>query len=184
MNTRWNEGEREMDRKIIAAVVVVVVLIAAIVVLGTSYTGNAQDVPSAGSGSQQAPSAAAAVTVTTAPAIASNTSVQEFRLSYRKGQYVPAEIRVAQGTMVRIVGDMNTLTGCMSNLNIEGYISKKHLTTNDNVVEFTADKVGTFAMHCNMGMGNGTFVVEKNESYRMPGAANHTGAHCGACAGY
>ena len=86
--------------------------------------------------------------------------VQTFALSSRSGQYNPAEIRVKQGTKVRIIGDPRTLSGCMEVVNIEGYGISKRITPTDYIIEFTADKPGVFPMYCNMGIGNGKLVVE------------------------
>jgi plastocyanin len=81
-------------------------------------------------------------------------------LSYDGFQYSPAEIRVKQGTNVRIEGDPATLRGCMLVVNIGGYNVSKAIRSGDNVIEFTADKVGTFPIYCNMGIGDGKLIVE------------------------
>lgn len=86
-------------------------------------------------------------------------AVQTFTLKSIDGQYDPAVISVKQGTTVRIEGDIATLTGCMTTVDIDGYGISKHITAGDNVITFTADRVGTFPIHCTMGMGNGKLVV-------------------------
>jgi plastocyanin len=87
--------------------------------------------------------------------------VQTFTLRSNAGQYDPAVIRVKQGTKVRIEGDPVTLSGCMAVVNIAGdYGISKLITPGDNVIEFTADKTGTFPMYCDMGIGNGKLIVE------------------------
>lgn len=87
--------------------------------------------------------------------------VETFTLTSSGGQYDPPEIRVKQGTTVRIEGDPKTLSGCMAVVNIGGnYGISKLITSRDNVIEFTADKTGTFPMYCDMGIGNGKFIVE------------------------
>jgi plastocyanin domain-containing protein len=93
-------------------------------------------------------------------ASAGNESLQTFTLGVSGFQYTPKEIRVKQGTKVRIEGDPNTLRGCMLVVNIEGYDISKPIRTGDNVIEFTADKVGTFPIYCNMGLGNGKLIVD------------------------
>lgn len=92
--------------------------------------------------------------------IIGNGTVETFTLKSNGGQYVPEEIRVKQGTKVRIEGDPRTLAGCMEVVNIEGYGISKRISPGDNVIEFTADKTGTFPIYCNMGIGNGRLVVE------------------------
>ena len=86
-------------------------------------------------------------------------AVQTFTLKSVDGQYDPAVITVKQGTTVRIEGDPKTLSGCMEVVNIQGYGISKQITSADNVIEFTADKTGTFPMSCDMGIGNGKLVV-------------------------
>jgi plastocyanin domain-containing protein len=87
--------------------------------------------------------------------------VESFTLTSSGGQYDPAVIRVKQGTIVRIEGDPKTLAGCMAVVNIGGdYGISKLITSSDNVIEFTADKTGTFPMYCDMGIGNGKLLVE------------------------
>lgn len=85
---------------------------------------------------------------------------QTIQLSYNGFQYSPAEIRVKLGTKVRIEGDPKTLRGCMLVVNIGGYDVSKAIRAGDNVIEFTADKVGTFPIYCNMGIGDGKLIVE------------------------
>lgn len=96
--------------------------------------------------------------------------------------YSPNQIRVRKGDVVRIEGDASTFTGCMGTLVIGGYNIRKTITANDNVVEFTADKAGTFAMSCPMGMGAGQLLVE-DESGNVPAApdtaAPARGMSCG-----
>ena len=84
----------------------------------------------------------------------------DFTLKSVGGQYDPAEIRVKQGTTVRIEGDPKTLSGCMAVVNIEGYGISKLIRQGDDVITFTADKTGTFPMNCDMGIGNGKLIVE------------------------
>ncbi len=92
--------------------------------------------------------------------VPANGETKTVQMSVQNGQYTPAEIRVKAGTKVRIEADPRTFVGCMSNLLIDGYNVQKRISTGDNVVEFVADKPGTFGMHCGMGMGNGMLVVE------------------------
>lgn len=76
------------------------------------------------------------------------------------GAYTPREIRVKAGTKVRIEGDVETLTGGMDTVIIDGYSVRKVIAPGDNIVEFVADKTGTFKMYCANGMGNGKLIVE------------------------
>lgn len=76
------------------------------------------------------------------------------------GSYTPKEIRVKTGTKVKIEGDTEALTGGMDTIIIDGYNIRKVIAPGDNVVEFVADKTGTFKMYCANGMGNGKLIVE------------------------
>ncbi|KKQ53462.1 MAG: hypothetical protein US70_C0003G0005 [Parcubacteria group bacterium GW2011_GWD2_38_11] len=76
------------------------------------------------------------------------------------GAYNPKEIRVKAGTKVKIEGDQETLTGGMNTVIIDGYNIQKVIAPGDNVIEFVADKKGTFKMYCANGMGNGKLIVE------------------------
>jgi len=90
-----------------------------------------------------------------------NGGVENFALRSNGGQYDPAVIRVKQGTTVRIEGDPKTLSGCMAVVNIGGdYGISKLISREDTVIEFTADKTGTFPIYCDMGIGNGKLIVE------------------------
>jgi len=164
-----------MDRTMAAAIVVIIVAVAAILVLNpaSAGVGNAQKVPSAGSTSLQSG----------APAAGTGTT-QTINLGFSGNQYTPAEIRVKQGTKVRIIADPSTLTGCMTTVNIDGYGISKYIRAGDNVIEFTADKAGTFPIHCNMGMGNGKLVVEDSSGSvpaqsQAPAVAKGSGGCCG-----
>jgi plastocyanin domain-containing protein len=81
-------------------------------------------------------------------------------LSDEQGQYVPAIIRVQRGSTVRIIGDTETLVGGMDTVVIDGYGIRKTIAPGDNVIEFVADKPGTYEMICANGMGNGQLIVE------------------------
>lgn len=150
-----------MDRRTAVSVVVIVVAIFAIGLLhphlhsSSGETGIVQRVQAASVSSLPQSESAEGV------AGDGNETFRTFTLGVSGFQYTPKEIRVKQGTKVRIEGDPNTLRGCMLVVNIEGYDISKPIRTGDNVIEFTADKIGTFPIYCNMGLGNGKLVVEK-----------------------
>ena len=165
-----------MDKTISAALAVIVVAIGAMLVLNPASAGggNVLKVTGAGSPSLQQPGSPSA----------GNGTTQTFTLGFNGVQYTPGEIRVKQGTNVRIEGDPGTLIGCMSTVNIDGYGISKYIRPGDNVIEFTADTTGTFPIHCNMGMGNGRLVVEDNTGTvpvqsQAPAVARGAGGCCG-----
>jgi plastocyanin domain-containing protein len=81
-------------------------------------------------------------------------------ISDENGQYRPDTIRVKAGSIVRIEGDTETLVGGMDTVVIDGYGIRKTIAPGDNVIEFVADKPGTYEMICANGMGNGQLIVE------------------------
>ena len=182
-----------MDKTITAALAVIIVAIVAILILNpaSAGTGTVQKTPGAGTPSQQQlgyPGSAQAGNAGGSGSLsaAGTGTTQTFTLGVAGNQYTPAEIRVKQGTNVRIEGDPATLTGCMSTVNIDGYGISKYITAGDNVIAFTADQAGTFPIHCNMGMGNGKLIVEDNSGTvpvpsQTPAVAKGTGG-CGCSA--
>jgi plastocyanin domain-containing protein len=76
------------------------------------------------------------------------------------GQYSPEEIRVGVGTKLIIEGDPSTLVAGMDTVIIEGYGIRKLISPGNNIIEFTADKRGTYRVYCANGMGNGKLIVE------------------------
>lgn len=75
------------------------------------------------------------------------------------GAYIPKEIKVKKGTKVKIEGDLETLVGGMDTVIIDEYNIRKLIAPGDNLVEFVADKFGTFRIYCANGMGNGKLIV-------------------------
>jgi len=78
----------------------------------------------------------------------------------RMGVYDPKIIKVKVGTKLRIEGDPESLAGSMDTMIVDGYELSKKVEPGDNVLEFIADKAGTYKVHCANGMGNGTLIVE------------------------
>jgi plastocyanin domain-containing protein len=74
--------------------------------------------------------------------------------------YDPAVITVSKGDTVILEGDMTRLLGCDRSFVIPGYGIRKTFQTGDNVLQFVADKAGTFPFSCSMGMYTGTLVVQ------------------------
>ncbi len=145
-----------------AAIGIIVIVVFAILTLhcGGIVTGSAQNIPTTGAAALQQ-SGYQNTTDTTNPGIEIGQT-RTIKLSYDGSQYSPAEIRVKQGTKVRIEGDPTTLRGCMLVVNIGGYNISKAIRSGDNVIEFTAEKVGTFPINCNMGIGDGKLIVESS----------------------
>ncbi|MEW5955956.1 MAG: cupredoxin domain-containing protein [Candidatus Micrarchaeota archaeon] len=102
------------------------------------------------------PSIQATATPTPTPIVQEAKTV---RLAVKGGYYDPRTITVSKGTRLRIEADPNTFRGCMTTILFPDFGVSKRITPSDNVVEFVADKTGSFPFSCPMGMGQGTLVV-------------------------
>jgi len=157
-----------MNSTMKTAIGVIAVAVVAMLFLHCGGAGafNARPVTTTGpsgpnqTGSSEATGAGGANAAGAVDTGAGTEQVQTIQLSYNGVQYSPAEIRVKLGTKVRIEGDPTTLRGCMLVVNIGGYDVSKAIREGDNVIEFTADKAGTFPIYCNMGIGDGRLIVE------------------------
>lgn len=76
------------------------------------------------------------------------------------GTYSPQTIKVKLGTKVRIEGDLETLSGGMDTVIIDDLNVYQKISKENNIVEFTANKIGKFRMRCANNMGNGSLIVE------------------------
>ncbi|MBS3106754.1 cupredoxin domain-containing protein [Candidatus Woesearchaeota archaeon] len=74
-------------------------------------------------------------------------------------KYVLDNNQFQVGQPVRLVFEMSTVKGCLRSLVIPGMGIRKTLSDQDNAVEFTPQKPGTYQMTCSMGMGQGSFTV-------------------------
>ncbi len=124
----------------------VIGIIALLLVLGVGFVLFFKQSPSASTGN--------------AISVAADGTVIVALSSTPTGQYEPAEIKVKQGTKVRIQGDPKTLAGGMDTVIVDGYGVNKKISQGDSVVEFVANKAGEFRMHCANDMGNGKLIVQ------------------------
>ena len=80
--------------------------------------------------------------------------------SLPNGDYATKSFEAKLGSKIRIEGDPETLVGSMGKVIVDGYKVSKDIAPNDNVLEFVADKKGSFRIHCANNMGNSTLVVK------------------------
>jgi plastocyanin domain-containing protein len=119
--------------------------------------------------------------------VLSSGQVQVVKLSVENGKYVmnPSEIR--KGVSVRLEADMSKMPGCSKSIVIPAFNVQKSFTSEDNTVEFTPDKAGTFNIMCSMNMYKGTFTVLEDDgtkaAYVEQAATGGTGGSCGMSAG-
>ncbi len=85
--------------------------------------------------------------------------VQEVRVTFDSGRYVP--IVVQKGVPVRwiINGEKGGLNGCNNPVTIPKYKIRATLDYGENVIEFTPDETGTIVYTCWMGMIRSTITV-------------------------
>jgi plastocyanin len=166
-------------KRITTAIVGILVVIVAILALSLASAGTGT-VPSADTGAASRQMSAGDYSGQVSVG-ADGVETRTIALGYDGHRYTPSEIRVKQGTKVRIIGDPATLTDCMSNVNIDGYVMKKHIQSGDNVIEFTANTPGSFAIHCNMGMGNGSLIVVDNSGNVPVPSASAAPMKMGGC---
>lgn len=74
--------------------------------------------------------------------------------------YIVNPTTVKAGVPVQMVADVDNLFGCLRAVRIPQLGVSKNVKAGDNVIEFTPEKAGTYAITCSMGMGKGTLVVE------------------------
>lgn len=90
-----------------------------------------------------------------------NAADGPIKLSVNKDfEYEPREINAQLGSTVKIEADAKTLVEGMDTVIIEGYGVRKLISPTDNIIEFAADKPGTYKIYCSNGMGNGKLIVK------------------------
>jgi copper chaperone CopZ len=122
----------------------------------------------------------AATTGTLAP---SGSGVQEVTLYVQGGNYYPNPVRVKKGIPVKLVADMNRLSGCSTSIVMPDFGVRKVLSAADNVIEFTPTQSGTFSFSCSMGMYRGTIVVEEADGTVAAFTGNAPKTSGGSCGG-
>lgn len=84
---------------------------------------------------------------------------QEVRLTFRNYEYQLEPRTLREGIPVRMTADLDSLYGCMRDVVIPEFNVRQYVTKENNIIEFTPDKIGTFKIMCSMNMGRGTFSV-------------------------
>jgi plastocyanin domain-containing protein len=101
----------------------------------------------------------AAATASTSTTATDPTGVQTATMKVVNGNYVLSQSVFKKGIPVRITADIANMPGCSKSFTIPDFNIRKSLSANDNIIEFTPDKSGTFRMACTMNMYTGTFTV-------------------------
>ncbi|MBS3089005.1 cupredoxin domain-containing protein [Candidatus Pacearchaeota archaeon] len=111
--------------------------------------------------------------------------VQIAKMHVEGGNYIIEPNSFEFGVPVRIEADMSQMPGCSKSIVISAFKVRKSLTANDNIIEFTPDKAGTFNIACSMNMYKGKFTVLQSDGVKSDYAeqASTTGHTCGASGG-
>jgi len=121
----------------------------------------------------------------TGDSIGSKGEVQIVKLSVENGKYIMNPSEIKKGIPVRIEADMSKMPGCSKSIVISAFNVRKSFTNNDNTIEFTPDKAGTFNIVCSMNMYKGTFTILENDGSKSDyvDQATASGSSCGASGG-
>ena len=97
---------------------------------------------------------------TNTPTVASTVGgVQAATLKVVGGNYVLTPSVFKKGVPIKITADIANMPGCSKSFTIPDFNIRKSLTNNDNIIEFTPDRSGTFRMACTMNMYTGTITI-------------------------
>jgi plastocyanin domain-containing protein len=110
---------------------------------------------------------------------------QVVKLSVEGGNYVLVPSEVKKGVPVRIEADVSKMPGCSRGVVISSFNVRKNFNENDNTIEFTPTKAGTFNIACSMNMYKGTFTVLEDDGSKSTyvDQALPKGSSCGAGGG-
>lgn len=118
---------------------------------------------------------------------------QAIKMHVENGRYILEPSTFKIGVPVRIEVDISRTSGCAKSIVIPAFDVRKIVTSNDNIIEFTPTKAGTFNIACSMNMYQGTFTVleadgaKSNYVEAAPSASGGTcggsGGGCGGCGG-
>ena len=89
----------------------------------------------------------------------SNGNSQVVELTIKNYNYFPNVLKFKKGELAKIIVDTKSVRGCFASILIPDLGIKKFVTGNDNIIEFTPTKTGTFRFSCPMGMGSGKIIV-------------------------
>lgn len=115
----------------------------------------------------------------------SSGEVQVVKIHVEGAQYIFEPTSVKKGVPVRLEADMARMPGCSRGVMSSELGIRKTFTSQDNILEFTPAKAGTFYIACSMNMYKGTLIVLESDGsasayVQKPLAA---GATCGAGGG-
>ena len=118
----------------------------------------------------------------TTNSVGGSGEVQVVKLSVVNGNYVMDPSTIKKGSTVRMEADISKMPGCSKGVVIPSFNIRKNLNEKDNIIEFVADKSGTFNIACSMNMYRGSFTILEDDGTNpvyVEQKAQATGASCG-----
>lgn len=111
--------------------------------------------------------------------------VQIVKMYVKGSQYVFEPSSVRKGMPVRLEADVSRMPGCSKSVISSELNIRKTFNSEDNTLEFTPNKAGTFYIACSMNMYKGTLTVLESDGSRSNYVQKPTssGASCGAGGG-
>lgn len=111
--------------------------------------------------------------------------VQVVKVHVEGSQYIFEPTSVKKGVPVRLEADMTRMPGCSRGVMSSELGIRKTFTSQDNVLEFTPTKAGTFYIACSMNMYKGTLTVLESDGSTPTYVQKPTasGMSCGAGGG-
>lgn len=115
-----------------------------------------------------------------------NGNFQIIKLHVENSQYILQPDTVKKGIPVRIEADISKMPGCSKSIVIPGFNIRQVVNENNNAIQFTPDKAGTFNIVCSMNMYKGTLTVLDTDgtqsSYtEQPAKGGSCGGSGGGC---
>lgn len=111
--------------------------------------------------------------------------VQIVKMYVKGSQYVFEPSSVRKGMPVRLEADISKMPGCSKSVISSELNIRKTFNSEDNTLEFTPNKAGTFYIACSMNMYKGTLTVLESDGSKSEyvQAPSNLGASCGAGGG-
>lgn len=110
-----------------------------------------------------------------------NGEAQVVKLSVQNGNYVFEPSSVKKGIPVRLEADVANMPGCSKGIVSAELSIKKTFSSNDNTLEFTPDKAGTFNFACSMNMYKGTLTILESDGSKSNYVEQKTATSGGSC---
>lgn len=122
-------------------------------------------------------------------AVTTDTNVQEITMTIDSSGWSPTQFVLKKGVPVKWKINGISLTGCNRMIIAPDFNIRYNVQQGENnLIEFTPNKVGTFSFTCSMGMMRGTFIVTETgtasqDQIKTAQAQQPKGGACGMSGG-